>query len=976
MAISGPGAGYVGREAELERLARRLERAADGAGGLLVLRGPAGMGTTRTAHEAAARADRLGMVTLWGSTPEGLAGRPFGPIAEALEEFGTSIPASLLRAQLGAGAPALSRMCPRLRDVLPDIAPAAPLEAADERLRLYDAVVGWLRRASAEGPILLVLDDIQWADADTSALLGHVASAAPTMRLLVLATVAWPAAGGVAGTAVLESADVIDLPGLDDGAIGVILGALGDRPLPSAASGLIGAVSGGHPLFARELYRHLVEEDRLATDRLPAASELPSTLEATVSWRVSRLPADTRNALATLACFPLGAAPALLAQVSGLSRARLVEVVERAVAADIVRLSEHGLRYSIYHDRIRRALLAATPVRVRSAVHRRIAETLEGEFGDEVRAHAAELVDHLVQALAAEPSTAADARAVRHLLVAAEQARTSGAYRRAATCLAHAVRWFGEGQRTDYVDLVARRAAAEAEAGEFAAAVRSLTDLLAGQRRHGSLTRESWDDAVSAIRTLRHGGAIAQAAGLARMGLDEGAPRDELLRTRLRLLAEEWVVADAAGLSRLAWRVDERDPASMLTERGDEADLADIFLAQRPRAAADSVQLVARVAAWHRPTAVLSGMRGATIDLLTRFGQFREAAMMAGRYLAHAERFGSLRDVAAALLLLSRARAMTGDLGPAAEIIAAADGVLARIPEPGELEVDRLLAELTLAHYRDADWPKLAERISTMRTAEPRPAGLLLAAEEAVADARGGREPDARPLIAGLLEALADVPPLAFARDGALFSALTAAWEIGAAEHALAGRTLVERAGGAGAGGSQAATPRLALARLAGLAGNVASARELFTEERPRLEAAGLRPLRAILDHDEAITIAAGGTGFGEAGALLERAIAQFDALGMTGWADRARWLQAAGFESALQPGGRLHFSYPAGLSRREADVVRLLAGGWTTDEAAAQLDVDGSVFDRHLASALEKLGAANLDELPRYARRHGLGGV
>jgi DNA-binding CsgD family transcriptional regulator len=349
--------------------------------------------------------------------------------------------------------------------------------------------------------------------------------------------------------------------------------------------------------------------------------------------------------------------------------------------------------------------------------------------------------------------------------------------------------------------------------------------------------------------------------------------------------------------------------------------------------------------------------------------------MMAGRYLVHAERFGSLRDVAAALLLLSRARAMTGDLGPAAEIIAAADGVLARIPEPGELEVDRLLAELTLAHYRDADWPKLAERISAVRTAEPQPAGLLLAAEEAVADARGGREPEARPLIAGILEALADVPPLAFARDGALFSALTAAWEIGAAEHALAGRTLVERAVASGVGGSHAATPRLALARLAGLAGNVASAREQFAEERLRLDAAGLTPLRSILDHDEAITIAAAGSGFGEAGALLERAIGQFDALGMTGWADRSRWLQAAGFESAAQPGGRLHFSYPAGLSRREADLVRLLAAGSTLTEAATQLDVDESVFDRHLASALEKLGAANLDELPRYARRHGLGG-
>src|SRR3972149_6520360 len=65
MAATGPGAGYVGREAELERLERRAQDAIDGRGGFVVVRGESGMGATRTAHEIAARADRLGMVTLW-----------------------------------------------------------------------------------------------------------------------------------------------------------------------------------------------------------------------------------------------------------------------------------------------------------------------------------------------------------------------------------------------------------------------------------------------------------------------------------------------------------------------------------------------------------------------------------------------------------------------------------------------------------------------------------------------------------------------------------------------------------------------------------------------------------------------------------------------------------------------------------------------------------------------------------------------
>ena len=149
MAGTGPTHGYVGREPELERLARRLGQTVDGGGGMVALRGPSGMGVTRTAHELAARADRLGMLTLWGQTIDGLGSRPFGGLADALEEFATSLPPQTLRTTLGAGAPALARLCPRLRDVMPDIPPAAPLEAADERLRLYDAITTWLKNAAS-----------------------------------------------------------------------------------------------------------------------------------------------------------------------------------------------------------------------------------------------------------------------------------------------------------------------------------------------------------------------------------------------------------------------------------------------------------------------------------------------------------------------------------------------------------------------------------------------------------------------------------------------------------------------------------------------------------------------------------------------------------------------------------------------------------------------------------------------------------
>ena len=95
----------------------------------------------------------------------------------------------------------------------------------------------------------------------------------------------------------------------------------------------------------------------------------------------------------------------------------------------------------------------------------------------------------------------------------------------------------------------------------------------------------------------------------------------------------------------------------------------------------------------------------------------------------------------------------------------------------------------------------------------------------------------------------------------------------------------------------------------------------------------------------------------------------------MAGWAARARELLEDGLSKAAQPGGRLHFTYPAGLSPREADLVRLVSGGATVGEAAMELDLELAAAERHLGSALAKLGGAEMSELPRLARRHGLGG-
>ncbi|MDQ3937197.1 MAG: AAA family ATPase, partial [Chloroflexota bacterium] len=349
---------YVARENELGRLVRRLDAAHYGRGGLAIVRGPGGSGTTRTAHELAARADRLGVLVLWGRFFEGTSSRPYGGLADALEGYVLDLDRESVTRDVGADAAPLARLAPRLATALAELTPAAPLEARDETLRLQAAVLDWLTRATARQPLLLVLDDVQWADADSLRLLDRLSHAGRDMPLLIVATQAsFPLADELAVDAYadelrrrleVESAEVVELAGLDEAATAAVLAGLTDEPIGRSVVQLVHQASGGQPLFARELFQHLLEENRIPGadgKELPAPDELPEALEQLVAWRLARLGPEVRSALIALAAFHDGASPDIVAQVSGSSRGRVVEFLEAGLRTGLCRLSGHGQRY-------------------------------------------------------------------------------------------------------------------------------------------------------------------------------------------------------------------------------------------------------------------------------------------------------------------------------------------------------------------------------------------------------------------------------------------------------------------------------------------------------------------------------------------------------------------------------------------------------------------------------------------------------
>jgi DNA-binding CsgD family transcriptional regulator len=174
------------------------------------------------------------------------------------------------------------------------------------------------------------------------------------------------------------------------------------------------------------------------------------------------------------------------------------------------------------------------------------------------------------------------------------------------------------------------------------------------------------------------------------------------------------------------------------------------------------------------------------------------------------------------------------------------------------------------------------------------------------------------------------------------------------------------------------------LALMAALLGHHDEAADSFARARATLDAAGHRPLRAIVDYDEALALTrANAADHARIAALLDAALAQFTALGMAGWAQRARALRAeqenretGEQEPSRHTNAQTHErtnAQPHTLTPREAEVLRLVASGRTNKEIADELFLSVTTVQRHLANVYTKIDARGRAEATTYALQHGI---
>jgi predicted ATPase len=160
---------FVGREAELAALAVDLAAAAGGRGGVVLLAGEPGIGKTRLAEELAAQATTQGALVLWGRCWEGEGAPAFWPWVQIVRAYVEAADPAVLRQDMGAGAADIAQVVPAVHDRLSDVPTPPPVEPDAARFRLFDSLAEFLRAAATRRPLLLVLDDLHWADAPSLA---------------------------------------------------------------------------------------------------------------------------------------------------------------------------------------------------------------------------------------------------------------------------------------------------------------------------------------------------------------------------------------------------------------------------------------------------------------------------------------------------------------------------------------------------------------------------------------------------------------------------------------------------------------------------------------------------------------------------------------------------------------------------------------------------------------------------------------
>jgi DNA-binding CsgD family transcriptional regulator len=345
--------------------------------------GEPGAGKTRLLAEAATVLAEHDVAVLLG-TSAAEYGVPYQPFVEMLEHLLAANPPGSLDQVLDDTAGELVRLAPELARHLPEV--QAGDEPTDLRREFFDSTAHLLRALTTERPVVLVLDDLQWAAAPTLALLGHVVSNIVDARLLILAAFRTTdpdrsdeLAEAIADLYRFEGVRRIDLAGLDTDDIAEYLVREGGATLPAARKSavMLRDQTGGNPFFLRELWRDLRHRGglpALRSGRVPAPRSVGDTLER----RLAGLSPAVRDVIEVAAVIGDVCEVATVTDASGAEPTRVLAAIDAAAAIGLLEpAADDSGEYAFVHALSRQVVLDRLPRSRLAELHARAAAALE-----------------------------------------------------------------------------------------------------------------------------------------------------------------------------------------------------------------------------------------------------------------------------------------------------------------------------------------------------------------------------------------------------------------------------------------------------------------------------------------------------------------------------------------------------------------------------------------------------------------------
>lgn len=421
---------FVGRDHELREFDAMLDEFLAGRGALLLLGGEPGIGKSRTMHEFAARAVARGATALLGRAVESELGLPFWLWIEVIRDYARTHEPQVVREVMGPGISDIAHIAPTLRQKLGEIPDPPRLDPDQARLRLFDSIATFLAQAARRRPILICLDDLQWADASSLLFLQYLAQDIAANPVLLLGTYRDTEVGDGEPFGRARNALARANPRYRDLSLSGLTRQDVARLVPSGDGLAVGGDddwiaevttrTGGNPLFLEQLYGPN-GEGRVA------AAKVPDTIRAVVHGRLRALSDVTRRTLSVASVFGKEFPFADLARLAEpeLSEGALLDALDEGTAAHLLEeVATSPGTYDFRHALIRDAVHAELGGSRRARLHERLSAILE----QVPHMAPADLAYHLLHC----DTEQARKKALAALLAAAARATAQYAYDEAA----------------------------------------------------------------------------------------------------------------------------------------------------------------------------------------------------------------------------------------------------------------------------------------------------------------------------------------------------------------------------------------------------------------------------------------------------------------------------------------------------------------------------------------------------------------